>query len=349
MIQDERPGTPRRTSGLCKCLQSIAQADLMRRRDFGAALGGVTFLSMSARGQDGRRPHRLALLSFQSPDNPALVAAFVGLRSLGFVEGGNLAVDRTERGLGREQLAAATQRAVESTPDVVMAAGPFIKAAQSATRTIPIVGMADDMVGEGYVASLARQGGNTTGVSILATELDGKRQEILMEVLPRARRIAMLGDAGPSVPAHFSTLETGARKSGVELSLLRLAAAEDVQPALEQAKAGGAEAINVLASPILFALAPRIFSVATALRLPTMYQWPEGLGDGALLAYGPGFTETFRQWGLIAGRVLRGAKPGDLPVVQPTIFKLAINLRLARELGIMIPAAILQRADEVIE
>ena len=124
---------------------------------------------------------------------------------------------------------------------------------------------------------------------------------------------------------------------------------EDIGPALESAKAGGAQAVNILASPLLFAFRSQIFAKATSLGLPTMYQWADGLTEGATIAYGPSSTETFRQWGRLVGKVLRGTNPRDLPVEQPTSFKLTINLKLARQLGVTIPPSMLQRADEVIE
>jgi len=202
------------------------------------------------------------------------------------------------------------------------------------------------MVGEGLVGSLANRSGNTTGISILAAELDGKRQEILIELLPNSKKMAMLTDA---TSERLAALQTRARRSSVDVAILPIAKPDDIEPTLKQAKADGAAAINILASSFLFAMRQRIFATATALGLGTMYQWTEGIREGALAAYGPSLEETFRQRGRQAARLLRGAKPSDLPVEQPTTVKLAINLKLAGQLGIAVPPALLQRADEVIE
>ncbi len=249
-----------------------------------------------------------------------------------------------------EQVAAVARLLAEAKVDVFAAGGgPAIKAAQAASNTIPIVGFADDMVREGHVGSLANRGGNTTGISILATELDGKRQEILMELLPNARRMALLADATLQQPEHLATLQGLARLKGVELSVLRIEKPEDIESALDFAKAGGTEGINILASPLLFANRDRIFAKTAALRLPAMYQWPEGMKEGALVSYGPSYVNTFEQWGRMVGKVLRGATPAELPVEQPSRFFLSINLKRAGELGVAVPPSLLQVADEVVE
>ena len=157
---------------------------------------------------------------------------------------------------------------------------------------------------------------------------------------------AMLADA---TSERLAALQTRARSSGVDVAILPIAKPDDLEPALKQAKADGVAAINILANSFLFAMRQRIFATATALDLGTMYQWTEGIREGALAAYGPSLDETFRQRGRQAAKLLRGAKPSDLPVEQPTTVKFAINLKLAGQLGIAVPPALLQRADEVIE
>jgi putative tryptophan/tyrosine transport system substrate-binding protein len=256
-------------------------------------------------------------------------------------------VDPRGLSLRADQMAAAARQLAEAKVDVILTGGAVAtRAAQAATSTIPILSISDDMVGEGLVASLANRAGNTTGISILAAELDGKRQEILIDLLPKAKKMAMLSDASGERQA---ALQTRARNSGVEVSLLQVARPDDIEPALKQASADGAAAVNILASPFLFAMRRRIFATAMALGLGTMYQWAEGIREGALAAYGPSLSETFRQRGRQAAKVLRGAKPSDLPIEQPTTVRLAINLKLAHQLGIAVPPALLQRADEVIE
>jgi len=317
----------------------------VRRRDvLGAA---ALVLPLNARAQEPGRTYRLGVLITFPADDPARMSMMEGLATMGFIEGKNLVV--VERGIDPQQFPALARQLVQANVDLLMAGGPSIKAAQSASNTIPIVGLADDMVQEGYVGSLANRTGNTTGISILATELDIKRLEILMELLPKARTLAVLADARLLKPAQVGKLEEAARQKGVALSIVRIEKPEDIGPGLASARTAGAEGVNILGSPLFFSARRKMFATTTALRLPTVYQWPEGVTEGALVAYGPRYDETFRQWGRMAGKVLRGAKPSDLPVEQPTTIKLAINLKLAGQLGIVVPPALLQRADEVIE
>lgn len=270
-----------------------------------------------------------------------------GLATMGFVEGKNLVVD--QHGFDLRQFPAMARQLVQANVDLLMAGGSAIKAAQSASNTIPIVGFADDMVQEGYVGSLANRTGNITGISILATELDTKRLEILMELLPKARRLAALADVRLLKPAQVQKFEEAARLKNVELSIVRIEKPEDIEPTLEAARAAGVEGVNILGSPLLFSARRKMFAITSALHLPTVYQWPEGVTEGALVAYGPRYGDTFRQWGRMAGKVLRGAKPSELPVEQPSKFELAINMKTAKAFGLTIPPSILARADEVIE
>jgi putative ABC transport system substrate-binding protein len=320
----------------------------MKRRQFSTYLAASAFAPSAVRAQEAGRTYRITTFS-SAERNPASDVVLDGLRSMGFSEGKNLVFDRAGVGLAEEQLVDAVKKVIAAGTDLLMAAGNFIKPAMAATRSVPIVGFADDMVGEGHVASLARPGGNVTGISLLATELDGKRQEFLIEALPRARRMAVLADLGPKVAAHYENLRAAARSSTVELSLLRAGSPQQIEATLKQARGHGDEAVNVLASPVLFAHRQALFATLRALRFPAMYQWPEGVSDGALLAYGPGYADAFRLWGLMAGKILRGAKPSDLPIEQPTAFKLAVNLKTARELGITLPSRLVERADQVVE
>ncbi len=321
----------------------------MRRRLVLPGLAALAVASRSALGQEAGRTYRIAVVSYAAR-GAFTEATLGGLQAMGFVEGRNLVMERRGLGLREDQLVDAVRKVIGEGTDVLLAGGgPFIKAAKAATGTVPIVGITDDMVGEGHVSSLARPGGNVTGVSILATELDGKRQEILMEALPRARKIAVLADPSPQATTHFAALQKARPPGAIELLLVRAGNAAAIEAALRQAKEQGADAVNVLASPTLFAYRQALFDAATALRLPTMFQWPEGASEGALLAYGPVYADAFRLWGVMTGRVLRGAKPRDLPIEQPTTFKLAVNIKLARAFGITLPSALLQRADEVIE
>jgi putative ABC transport system substrate-binding protein len=222
--------------------------------------------------------------------------------------------------------------------------------AQQATTTIPIMAATDDMLGSGLVRSLAHPEGNTTGMSILATELDGKRQELLMELAPGARRMAALADSNTTAPRQRQALQDAARVRGVELSIHAVGRPDEIVPAIDAAHAMGAAALNVLATPLLFANRRIIFERTAALRLPAIYQWPEMAEEAGLLAYGPRIVEIYREiFARQLVKLLRGAKPADLPIEQPTKFELVVNLKSVKALGLTIPETFLSRADKVIE
>jgi putative tryptophan/tyrosine transport system substrate-binding protein len=204
-------------------------------------------------------------------------------------------------------------------------------------------------VAEKAVASLAHPGGNTTGMSIMATELDGKRQEILLELIPAARRIATLADPDVSSPQQLRHLSDAAEARGVTLDVRLIAQADRILPAIDAAGADGARALNVLASSLFNRYRAQIVERAAARRLPAMYQWPEIAEEGGLIAYGPRFVTTFRQYALQVSKVLKGARPADIPVEQPTKFELVINLKTAKVIGLDVPPTLVNRADQVIE
>jgi putative tryptophan/tyrosine transport system substrate-binding protein len=206
------------------------------------------------------------------------------------------------------------------------------------------------MVRSGFVASLAKPGGNTTGVSILATELDGKRQEMLLEVVPGVRRMAALADPNDTLPQQLQALQDAARARGVELSIYRVTKAEEIAGAIDAAKASGATALNVLAAAMLYNNRHIILPRVAALGLPAIYQFPVVAEEGGLIGYGSSLEQIYRDVGarqLV--KLLRGVKPAEIPVEQPTRFELAINLKTAKTLGLTIPESFLLRADEVIE
>ena len=198
------------------------------------------------------------------------------------------------------------------------------------TATIPILGITQDMVQQGLVDSLARPGGNTTGVSVLATELDGKRQEILIEAVPELRRMAILADSKTTRSPHLQVLQDAARARGVEVSIHQVASAEEITAAIDAAKASGAAALNVLSSPLLYGNQQLIRDRVAAVRLPAIYSLAEGAEEGGFVAYGPRLVQIFRD--LMAQqlvKLLRGVKPADIPIEQPTTFELVINLKTA--------------------
>ena len=324
----------------------------MRRREFISLLGGaVAAWPLAARAQEPGRIYRLGVLSLTQRNAPWHVALFDAVKSDGLIAGQNLVVDDQGFGLRVGQLAEHASAIVKAQVDVINGGGdPPILAAQQATKEIPILGVAEDMVGSRFVASLAKPGGNTTGVSLLSSELDGKRQELLMETVPGAHRYAALADVNSSSPQRLQTLEEITRARGAELSIYRVAKSEEIAGAVDAAKNSGAAALNVLASTLLYNNRQIILPRTAALALPAIYQWPTVPAEGALIGYGPRLE---RIYGDIISRqlvkLLRGTKPVDIPVEQPTKFELAVNLKTARKLGLTIPNSLLATADEVIE
>jgi len=323
----------------------------MRRRDFIKVIGGTgAAWPLLARAQEAGRTYRIGVMTRSPRMGVNYVAFFDELRRLGFVEGQNLTVDARGFAARSEQFPELAAALVDSSVDALVCGGEAaIRAAQRATQTIPIVGITDDMVGSGLVQSLAKPGGNTTGISIFAPELDGKRMEILIELVPNGRRMATLADAGTTTPTQLQALQDVARTRGVDLSIHRVGKFDEVVDAIEEAKQSGATSLNVLATPLLNTSRQIIIERTSALRLPAIYQWPETVKEGGLAAYGPSFAQVGRQNAEQLAKVLRGAQAADLPVQQPTKFELVINLKTARALGLKVPPTLLARADEVIE
>jgi len=321
----------------------------MLRRKFITLLGGVAAWPFAAISQEAGRTYRIGGLSVSPRDASFFVPMVEYLREHGFIEGQNLTVDWHDYGTRIDLIPKFAEELVEAHVDVIYAAGAVaIRAAQQATTTIPIVGITDDMVASGLVSSLARPGGNTTGVSVLAPELNGKRQEILVEALPGLRRMGALADANAA--SQLQELQDAARERDIALSIYRIAQPEEISAAIDTAKASSAEALIVLSSPVLNGARRIIMERVAALGLPTIYQFPEEAEEGGLIAYGPRLVHIYRE--LIAPqlvKLLRGSKPADLPVEQPTKFELVVNLKTAKQLGLTLPEAFLARADEIIE
>jgi putative ABC transport system substrate-binding protein len=315
------------------------------------AAGAVVHVGLGvAHAQQPGRTYRLGVLSNYTREAPIWRALFDELGKSGFVETQNLVADPRGFAIQPDQAAAVAAELVGSSVDVIICPGKQISGAvQAVTRTIPILSVSNDMIADGLVASLAHPGGNLTGISILASELDGKRQEILMELLPAAHHMAALVDPGTVAPLQFEALRNATAMHGIELSGFPVGSREEIGAAIERAQAAGATALNVLASPLLNRYRQLIIERAAALRLAAIYEWPETAEEGGLAAYGPRFTQIYRQLAGQLVKLLRGAKPADLPVEQPTRFELVINLKTADALGLTIPPAILARADQVIE
>jgi putative tryptophan/tyrosine transport system substrate-binding protein len=323
----------------------------MKRREFIALLGSAAAAwPRMARAQEPGRTYRLGAMIPVERQTPGAAAFFDEMRVFGFVEGQNLTVLPSGFGVRNDELAERAEVLVKAAPDAIIS-GPdnYTRELQRLTRTIPLIAMTEDMVAAGLVASLARPGGNTTGISLLSPELDGKRQDILIEAAPGMRRMAALFDSTVTPQGHVDALQDAARRRGVEMLIFGAAKHEDVLPVIEAATAAGAQALNLLASP-LFSVNSRPFIIRiAALRVPAMHQWPEIAEEGGLMGYGPRFTHTFRQRARIVARILRGAKPADIPVEQPTHFELIINLQTAKAIGHEVPAGLVLRADKVIE
>jgi putative tryptophan/tyrosine transport system substrate-binding protein len=279
-----------------------------------------------------------------------MIALLDDIRTYGFIEGKNLTIDYRDYGLHFDLIAKYADDLVKARVDVIVAAGdPGIRAAQEATRTIPIIGLTDDLAGSGFVRSMARPNGNVTGVSILSPQLDGKRQEILIEAVPGLHRMATLADTNTTV-AKLNALQEAARARNIELSVYQIARGEEIAAAIDKAKASGATALNVLASPILYLNCQLIMDRVTALRLPAIFQWPETAEEGGFIGYGPNLFQINREISArLIAKVLRGIKVADMPVEQPTKFELVINLKTAKAMGVTVPEGLLVRADKVIE
>ena len=326
----------------------------MRRREFMSLLGGAAMSvaeAVAAQAQEPGRTYRIGSLHQAPQEAPQHVAVFGELQRLGFQEGRNLAVFKRGYGQPIERFVELAQEQVNLPVDVISCGGEAAgRAAQRATATIPIIVVADDMIRAGLVRSLPQPGGNTTGVSILAAELDGKRQEILMEAVPSVHHMAALADPESTTAQQLHALREAARARGVELSIYQVTARDAIGAAIDAAKTSGAMALNVLASALFFNNRQIILQRVAEFRLPAIYQWPEVAEQDGLLGYGPRIVQIYRD---VVTRqlvkILQGTRPADIPVEQPTHFELVVNLRAARAIGQEIPAGLMLRANKVIE
>jgi putative ABC transport system substrate-binding protein len=322
----------------------------MKRREFISLLGGAAVAwPLVAWAQQGRLP----VVGVLRPNSKDIGEFFAEpfrryMKAIGWEEGRNIRFLFVWAEARSERTPALVGELIAQNVDLMITFGdPAIRAAQRATQVIPIVGMTDDMVGSGLATSLARPGGNTTGVSILAPELDVKRLEILHEFVPQARRVAVLADS--TTISSSAQLASAARDLDVELVHFEAGSPDELARVLDAMASSKVEAVNVLASPLLNVSRLRIIDRMRDARLPTIYQWPESAADGGLLAYGPRNLLCYRHVVSLVDKVLRGAKPADLPIEQPSKFELAVNLKTASEIGMTIPPTLLLRADEVIE
>src|SRR5579863_2002323 len=319
----------------------------MRRRDFILLLGGASlFPARAAWAQATGRIYRIGIIT-REPN--AWGQFFEELQANGFVRDRNLLVVGAF-GIGGDQYGALAGELAKAGVDAIIVGGaPGTRAAQQATRSIPILSLADDLVGERFVASLAHPGGNITGISMLAPELDGKRQEILLELVPAARHLATLADPQTTPPQQLQRLEAAAGERNIEFSIHRATTRDEIVSAIAAAKAAGAQALNVLASVNFYANRPLVIETVARVGLPAMFQWPEWIEHGALAGYGPSLASMFRQMARQLVKVLNGTLPTEIPVEQPTTIELALNLKTAAALALAVPPSLLIRADKVIE
>ena len=327
---------------------------LYKRREFITLLGGTAAWPLAARAQQAGKVHRIGVL--ETISTTLNVANFYalreGLRQLGYAEGQNLVIEyrsadgRDDRfpGLARELLALKV--------DVIVTRGtPAAKAVKNATSTVPVVMMASgDPVGVGLVTSLARPGGNITGLSAIVGELSPKRLELIREIVPGLARIAVLANtSNDAVRRDWARIETAARSLGVQSQLLDLRESDALGPTFDDASARRADALVVVIDAITQANQQRIVDLAMKHRLPAIYSSREFVDAGGLISYGVSYPDLYRRAATYVDKILKGTKPADLPVEQPTKLELVINLKTAKALGLELPATVLARADEVIE
>ena len=328
----------------------------MRRREFIWLLGARLTWPVAAPAQQAGRTYRLGCLLPQTRDEFGNEAFFEELRRGGFTEGQNLTVEWRAYGQHVDLIPQYAAELVKAPVDVITTGGEeAIRATQLATETIPIVAIGGDMLGYGLVNSLARPGGNTTGVSILANDAEGKRQDILIEAVPGLRKMAVLADVNfintfERVKYQFDALQEAAHAHNIEFSIHQVARAEEIAAAIDSAQVSGATALNIVSSPLFYAHRHLIMDRAATARLPTIHEFPETAEEGGFAAYGPRLSELFSE--IMSRQIIelfRGIKVADIPVEQPTKFELVINLKTAKAMGMTVPAALLARADKVIE
>jgi putative ABC transport system substrate-binding protein len=324
----------------------------VRRREFVTLLGGAAATwPLATRAQQAGK---LPVIGFLGADAAAFspwTAAFVTrMRELGWIEGRNIEIEYRWSEGRPERYAEIAAEFVRLKVDVIVTVGSAVPTLKQATADIPIVfAVAIDPVGNGLVASLARPGGNVTGLSIQAAELAGKRLELLREVVPQLHRLASMFDVGNPQPAlEMDETQAAARTLGLEVAPLGIRRAEDIAPAFEALKPP-ADALYVVVDQLIVANLAQILTLALGARLPTMFSTREFVKAGALMSYGPNYSDLFRHSADYVDKILRGTKPGDIPVEQPIKFELVINRKTAKALGLTIPESFLSLADEVIE
>jgi putative tryptophan/tyrosine transport system substrate-binding protein len=324
----------------------------MRRRDFMVVVSSAVTWPLAARAQQSAKPPTIGFLGAATPIAwKEWVAAFVQrLHELNWIEGRTVKIEYRWAEGKEERYTELAAEFVRLKVDVIVTSGAAVNAAKHATSVIPIVfGVANDPLTTGLVQSLARPSGNVTGLSLLAPDLAGKRTEILREIYPALRRLAVMGNIGyPASVLEIRKVQATAGATSLEISTLEIRQAQDIAPAIEGLN-GRADALYVCADPLLLANAMRINDLALAAHLPTMNGLREFVDAGGLISYGPNIPDLWRRSADYVDKILHGTRAADLPVEQPTKFELVVNLKTAKALGLAIPESFLSRADEVIE
>ena len=307
-------------------------------------LGGIA-------AAQSNKPPRIGYLGIVNV--PVRMEAFrQGLHALGYVEEKNLTIDYQWAGGNMNQLPKIAEGFVRTKVDVIVTAGPITtRAAQKATSSIPIVMAFDnDPVGSGFVASLARPGGNITGLSALAPEISGKQLELLKDIIPKLRRVAVLASAiAPDRAQTMNEMESAAKALRLELEFLDVSGPHDVEPAFHALANRTPGAVVVLAGPTVIGRMTQITELAANRRLPVIYHQSEFVDAGGLMSYGVNLSDLYRRAATYVDKILKGAKPADLPVEQPKKFEFIVNLKAAKHIGLTIPPNVLARADKVIK
>jgi putative tryptophan/tyrosine transport system substrate-binding protein len=320
------------------------------RRAFCISAVSLLAAPLAVRAQPVNIP-RIGVLRAGAPPDPNVEGFRQGLRELGYVEGQNVVIEYRWAEGKIDRLAGLAAELVRLKVDVIVTGGgQATQAAMSATSTIPIVTGAAGSPATGLIASLARPGGNVTGLTVVNVELSAKKVELLKETLPKIARVAILGDrTNPSYELILQETQRAARLLGLQLEVVEVRGANDLEGAFAAMTRGGAGAFIHAPSEFFFAHRRRLLNLAAKSRLPGVGDTRDFVNEGGFMSYGPSLPQLFRRAATYVDKILKGAKPADLPVEQPTKFELVINLKTAKALGLTIPPAVLARADEVIE
>jgi len=322
----------------------------MRRREFTILIGGAALCPLIAKAQTGTAPIVGYLWPGSTPPQTPRMASFSdGLRESGYVVEKNVVVEVRYGAKDGQEFSRLIAELLRLKVALILTVGDDApKTVQEISSTVPILAISDDLLGSGLITTLSRPGGNTTGITIQSPELSAKRLELLARILPGISRVAAIWDPTTGVSQVSMTAEA-ARGLKIEVQVLEVRRREDLAGAFLAAKAAKAQALNVFSSPFLSSISQEIVDGAAENRLPAIYQWREHAEGGGLMSYGPSLANLYRQAGSIAAKILKGVKPSDLPVEQPTKFELVVNAKTAASLGIEVPPDVLLRADLVID